>query len=280
MKKMYIIIISIILVLSFLTWLGLHSAPDRKEVASTYVSIPKKMRPELVFNDPNVISLAQAVAAGNVDEVKRILASGVNVKTKGKQGFTVTHYALLAKQNAPEVLKIILEAGADPISRLEDGDEGGNDVPYYAAARDNADPAVVAVLLDAGVSPSQTVGIERLSWLQAAISGRNMPVVRLLLQRGADVNYNHPFSGTALHTAGVVPDYDIMVFLLDHGANPHLRDNQSPEIAADVPRYTPAEAYCRFHSGKFPNPSPKQLAGFEAMKQAFARRGVALPCGI
>ena len=63
-------------------------------------------------------------------------------------------------------MRRLLKAGADSISRLDDG----NDVPYYTAARDmNADPAVVATLLDAGVSPSQIVGIEYDSWLQAAI---------------------------------------------------------------------------------------------------------------
>jgi ankyrin repeat protein len=231
--------------------------------------------PQQVFSDPKVIALARAAAAGKSAEVEGLLHGGVNVKTVGQKGFTVTHFALLAKENAPGILRLLLKAGADPISRLEDG----YDVPYYAAARDNADPAVVAALLDAGVSPSQLVGIQHVSWLQAAIGGHNGPVIHLLLDRGADVNFNHPFDGSALHTAMLLPDYDVVVLLLDHGANPHLRNNQAPEIGADVPRRTPAEFYCRFQSGKRIHPTPQQLAGFEAMKQAFAKRGVIIPCG-
>jgi len=278
-KIIGIILICIVVIFSLLAWYGNklnNQSLQTNNSQEKNMNNQRQIDPEKVFEDPKVIALAGAINAGNLSEIESALREGVNVKTVGEKGFTVTHFALLADANAPDIMRLLLKAGADPISRLEDG----NDVPYYAAARDNADPAVVAALLDFGVSASQTVGIERLSWLQAAISGRNMPVVRLLLQRGADINYNHPFNGTALHFAGVVPDYDIMVFLLDHGANPHLRDNQSPEIAADVPRYTPAEAYCRFESGKTPNPTPKQLAGFEAMKQAFARSGVALKCGI
>lgn len=232
--------------------------------------------PGQVFSDPNVIALARAASTGKLVEIEGILRGGVNVKAVGKKGFTITHFALQSRENAPAVMRLLLKAGADPISRLEDG----NDVPYYAAARDNADPAVVAVLLDAGVSPSQLVGLERDSWLEAAISGRNMPAIQLLIQRGADVNYNHPFNGTALHAAVLFPDYDLAVLLLNHGADPHLRDGQSPTIAAAVPRYTPAETYCRFQSGKRLNPTPKQVAGFEAMRQAFAKHGVVMPCGL
>jgi ankyrin repeat protein len=232
--------------------------------------------PEKVFDDPKVISLARAIAEGNLADVQKLLAAGADVKAKGKDGFTVTQFALYARQNGPEVLRVILKAGADPISRLSDG----NDVPHYAASRDKADPRFMAVLLDFGVSPDFIGGGENNSLLDAAVSGRNIPIVKLLLERGANVNYNDPFVGTALHTALTIPDYEIATILLDHGADPSLRNNQDPKIGAEVQRRTPAELYCRFQSGKRKHASPEQNAAFEEMKKAFARRGVVLPCGI
>ena len=234
------------------------------------------VNPERVFSDPHVVALAGAVAKGDVETVRQLLASGVDARARGASGMTLPHFALYARANGPAVLKLLLHAGADPISRLEDK----NDVPHYAAARDDADPAFLAVLLDAGVSPSLVGGDRENSLLNAAVSGRNEAVVKLLLARGADVNYNHPFVGTALHTAVTIADYRVAALLLNHGANPHLRDNQSPLVEKSIPRNTPAEIYCLYQSGHHRYATPQQLAEFQEMKEAFARRGVILPCGI
>ena len=72
--------------------------------------------PQQVFSDPKVIALARAAAAGKPAEVEVLLHRGVNVKTVGQKGFTVTHFALLARENASGVLRLLLNAGADPIS--------------------------------------------------------------------------------------------------------------------------------------------------------------------
>ncbi len=232
--------------------------------------------PSRVFTDARVIALARSVAKGDVVEVQRQIASGVDVKVKGAKGFTLTQFALYAEDHGAEVLHLLLKAGADPISLLEEG----HDVPHYAAERTDARPDFLAVLLDAGVSPNWVGGGRGNSLLDAAVSGRNKSIVSLLLARGADVNLSNSFSGTALHTAMIIPDYEIATLLLDHGANPHLRNSQNPKIRPDIPRETPAELYCKRLSGHRPNPSPEQAAEFEAMKAAFARRGVIFPCGI
>ena len=232
--------------------------------------------PSRVFADPRVIALARSVSNGDVAAVQRGIASGVDVKAKGLKGFTLTQFALYPKTNGPEILRLLLKAGADPISRLETGD----DVPHYAAERENANPEFLTVLLDAGVSPNLIGGGRGESLVNAAVLGGNSAIVNLLLARGANVNYNQPISGTALHTAVGVADYKIATILLDHGADPHLKDRQDPAVAPNVPRRTAAEVYCRFQSGKRPDAPPEQRAEFEAMKAAFARRGVILPCGM
>ena len=56
------------------------------------------------------------------------------------------------------------------------------------------------VLLAHGIGPNwfPSVGVYHdLSMLQAAIMGHNLPVIKLLVERGADLNYVDPFSGSA-----------------------------------------------------------------------------------
>jgi len=72
----------------------------------------------------------------------------------------------------------------------------------------------------------------------------------------------------------------LATLLLDHGADPNLRNKQDPSISPGVVRETPGEMYCRTQSGKRKHPSAQQLSEFEAMKMAFARHGVKLPCGL
>jgi ankyrin repeat protein len=284
MKKMYIIL-GIVVLLSILVWLGTKgvnkntgSISDNKNVSSSGFVDPEYggIQAEKVFATHEVISLAKAVSSGDLQEVQRLIETGVNVKEKGEKGFTMTHFALYAKKNGPQILESLLKAGADPISVLENGE----DVPHYAASRDSADPEFLEVLLNNGVSANLIGGTEKNSLLNAAVSGRNIPVVLLLLRHKPNINYNHPFVGTALHTAIVIPDYKIATILLENGADPKLKNNTDPSISSTVPKHTPAEKYCKFISGKRTETNPERLSEFEEMKKAFAKQSVVFPCGI
>jgi ankyrin repeat protein len=152
-----------------------------------------------VFADPRVAQLANAAQDGELARIEKLIKGGAPVKFVGQEGMTVTHYALRARRNAPQVMELLLKAGADPVSMLSDG----NNVPHYAVSRDNADPEVVKVLLAHGIGPNwfppPNSDYHELSMLQAAIMGHNLSVIKLLVERGADINYVHPFRGSALH---------------------------------------------------------------------------------
>jgi len=159
----------------------------------------------------------------------------VDVRAVGKLGMTIPHFALLARKNGPQVMKQVLDAGGDPVSVLD----GGETLPIYAVSRDNADPEVVRVLLDHGINPSWRPPKEpftRTSLLMGAISGHNRPVVRLLLQRGADVNYVDGFSGSALHRAMTGCEFGIAADLVDAGIRLDLTTNSRPGAKPTAPR--------------------------------------------
>ena len=234
-----------------------------------------------VFADPRVAQLANAAQDGDLARIQQLIKAGAPVKFVGQEGMTVTHYALRARRNAPQVMELLLKAGADPVSMLSNG----NNVPHYAVSRDSADPEVVKVLLANGIGPNWfpplSSGYHELSMLQAAIMGHNLPVIKLLTERGADIDYVHPFRGTALHFALSGTDFYMAAYLVEAGINLKLLDSTSPEIKSPrAVRRTAIEKFCHFDGGKRFAPLPEIADGWRVFTAALAKRGVTMPCGL
>ncbi|MEN9905124.1 MAG: hypothetical protein RLZZ555_1689 [Pseudomonadota bacterium] len=235
-----------------------------------------------VFADPQVAQLASAAQDGDLARIQQLIKGGAPVRYVGREGMTVTHYALRARRNAPQVMELLLKAGADPVSMLSNG----NNVPHYAVSRDNADPEVVKVLLAHGVGPNwfppPGSDYHELSMLQAAIMGHNLPVIKLLVERGADINYVHPFRGSALHFSLSGTDFYMAAYLVEAGINLQLLNSTSPEIKSPrTVRRTAIEKFCHFDGGKRgDDPLPEIAAGWRVFTAALARRGVTMPCGL
>jgi ankyrin repeat protein len=239
------------------------------------------IKTDKVFADPQVAQLANAAQEGDLPRIQALLKAGVLVKQVGSEGMTVTHYALRARRNAPQVMELLLKAGADPVAMLSNG----KTVPHYAAARNNADPEVVKVLLAHGISPNwfppKGVYHDR-SMLQAAIMGKNLSVIKLLVERGADINYVDPFDGSALHYALDGTDFYMAAYLVDEGIDLKLLNSTSPEIKNPLAtKQTAIEYFCATEGGKRGhNPLPEIAAGWRVFTAALARRGVTMPCGL
>lgn len=237
-------------------------------------------QPSKVFQDPQVVQLAFACMEGDTARISTILQQGANVRAVGQLGMTIPHFALRARKNAPQVMKLVLDAGADPVSVLDSGET----VPIYAVSRDEADPEVVKVLLDHGIDANwhpPKKPYERAALLIEAIAGHNRAVVRLLLQRGADVNYVDGFTGSALHHALLACQFGIAADLLDAGIRLDLTNNTDPRIRVGAPRQTALERFCQLEGGKRgANPLPDIAAGWKELTAALARRGAKMPCGL
>ena len=235
-----------------------------------------------VFADPRVAQLAKAAQDGDLARIQQLIKAGVPVKFVGQEGMTVTHYALRARRNAPQVMELLLKVGADPVSMLSDG----NNVPHYAVSRDNADPEVVKVLLAHGIGPNwfppPSGRYQKMSLLQEACMGKNLPVIKLLVERGADINYVHPFSGSALHLALDGTDFYIPAYLVNAGIDLQLLDSTSPEIKNPrAIRQTAIQKFCYFDGGKRgDDPLPEIADGWRVFTAALAKRGVTMPCGL
>lgn len=235
-----------------------------------------------VFTDPRVAQLANAAQDGDLARIQQLIQAGVPVKFVGQEGMTVTQYALRARRNAPQVMELLLKAGADPVSMLSNG----NNVPHYAVSRDNADPEVVKVLLAHGIGPNwfppPSGRYQKMSLLQESIMGKNLQVMKLLVERGADINYVHPISGSALHYALDGTDFYMAAYLVESGIDLKLLDGTSPEIKSPrAVRRTAIEKFCHFDGGKRgDDPLPEIADGWRLFTAALAKRGVTMPCGL
>jgi hypothetical protein len=128
---------------------------------------------KLAPDDPAKM-LVEALSNDDVDVVKALLAMGLDPNTSHPAASTPP----LMMAQSPEAARVLLDAGANPSGRSDNG------TPLGWAA--HLDPAVADMLVKAGApvdGPSDSDG--RTPLWQAACAG-NIGVVRILLAAGAD----------------------------------------------------------------------------------------------
>lgn len=136
----------------------------------------------LLETDPE-LGVLEAAAAGRAERLRELLdADPEAIRERTPDGFTAL--GLAAFLGGPQVVRILLERGADP--------------------DDDADNRF-------GVRP-----------VHAASAAHDHDTLRLLLEAGADPNQRQQGGFTPLHTAAHTDDVELARLLLDHGADPAL----------------------------------------------------------
>lgn len=92
----------------------------------------------------------------------------------------------------------------------------------FQTARANKVAPVVRLLLDRGADVNLPPSEKYTSALQAAICNGNDKFVATLLDSGVDINANDPRFGTAITAAARYANARSVKYLLDRGADPHL----------------------------------------------------------
>ena len=165
--------------------------------------------------------LSLAVYNGHADVVSALLDAGEKPDTDLSDDDSYTTSLIIAASygNLPMVTTL-LSHGALPSSRDKDGS-----FPLYMAAY-NFSAAVVSALLDAGADPN--TGTQKGTALQAAVVQSALPVVKLLIAKGADVNKKSPKNGSTpladacLNSRDDDKDsFNVIKTLLEAGADPN-----------------------------------------------------------
>ena len=128
----------------------------------------------------------EATSLGQAERVRQLAADGSLVSARSADGFTALHYACFFGQEATG--RILVEAGA-PVD----------------LASENA----------MQVRP-----------LHSAATARSLPLVRLLLEHGADPNARQHGGWAPIHSAAQNGSLDIVELLIEHGADPTLANDE------------------------------------------------------
>lgn len=156
-----------------------------------------------------------AARKGDLKKVQALLASDPKlVNDKDGDGNTPLHVAALHGEVA--VAQALIAAGADVNAKNNDGPFTPGDMWGVISSSNHEDP--VKLIRSQGVNQADMKnGYTPLDL--AAFSVHYMPMVKLLVEKGADVNAQASSGATPLFWAVMREQKDEVQYLVDHGAN-------------------------------------------------------------
>jgi len=166
--------------------------------------------------DEPPISLQEAASAGEVDDVKVLLAKGVDVNAREWGSLkTALHYA--AEKGHKKVVELLLAKGAN----INAKDTQGR-TPFQRAVR-RGEKDIIGFLLAKGadVNSKDKWGYTPLYW---AIWNEDKDTIKLLVDKGADVNITPKNDYPPLHYALWNEDVELAKFLVNNGAKFNTKD--------------------------------------------------------
>lgn len=165
--------------------------------------------------------LIGAIEKGTIDEVKRLIANGIDVNMPADsvaiKGILPLHTAARSYVKGPanvEIVKLLLDAGA----HVNVQNSEGNTPLMLAVSSSNTDVVTLLLARGADVNAKSREGYAALQFAQALYP----EIIKILVTAGADVQ---GAAGTeALVFAAMNGATDLVKFLLDAGANPNPSD--------------------------------------------------------
>ena len=185
------------------------------------------------FTTPETVAAARAIRAGNARGLERMIAGGLDVNARGREGMDLLKWSM--GRFCLECFETLLEHGAD-IERPPAGEYTGKIgqlwlMPVMELAAIFNDPAYLASLLRHGGDPNAFDVYGSVQIINEAIMHDRIENVRVLVEAGADINARARGSMTTpLHTAVTVGKYEIAYYLLEQGADPMLQNKMGNSV--------------------------------------------------
>lgn len=191
---------------------ALHIAAKQGNLESVELLLRKGADIDARDTDGNSV-LHHAASSGHLPVVHRLAEESHCMTAANKKGHTALHLATMMGHT--EIVSFLIENISHVPAQSNEG------LVILGLAAESGSSTTLQLLL--AKFPAQ-LSVEAISSLfREAILGRNLNTVRLLLERGANVNHAGNYGRRALHYAALTGQRDIGKFLLDNGADINAR---------------------------------------------------------
>ena len=222
------------------------------------------MRASRFFSEPTQRRLAEAVEAGNTEKIAEAIRLGGDVNKPGNEGMSMLTWAvvkesvagfealldhgadLTAEVRSPRVV----QAGEQPLTIIEFVCRDKNKAFFNAALKRGFNPDFVAV-------PQS-----KESLLFRAVREEDVEAAAMLLDAGADLNWQDREGITPMAQAQYINDYKMVSYFLERGADPTKKNDCDLDIAANIKQYGTRGV------------TPEQMPFFEKVVAELEKRGL------
>lgn len=194
----------------------------------------KNMKAKDFYTDEVQIAFVEFVGKKDVARMREWLARGADVNAVGKEEMHPLFWAMSKKSLAG--FEFLLENGANPEASVSSLD-GKVVLDIYEAAIRAEDPSYLELLLKHGMSPDHPIAFAGNTVMRTAIIHSRMEQVRLLTEAGANLNHQDASKRTPIDQAASINNYTMVLFFLENGADPTLKDKWGYDLASHIERF-------------------------------------------
>ena len=234
----------------------LHVAASEGHALTAHILVQAGAELDTLDDEQNSPLMLSCIK-GRSNVARYLLKSGADLTLKGDDGMTCLHLA--AQSGHLECAHLVLNQTNLPRNFINMQDEGGW-TPLVWACENKHDP-VIKYLLERGADPLITDAEGNITLHWAALSG-SMTTCERLLNAGVDVNSINNIGETPMHIALRQDNYECAVIFLMRGARLDIR-NSSNQLPGDC--MSTKDVKCR------------TIVKLSAMLQGMMRPGSGLP---
>ena len=230
--------------------------------------------PEIYFPDGTELEMATAIYEGSYIRVYLLIKEGIDLNHVSKGGMTYLFYALLNTDY--NMVKLLLENGADPnihsvfythpkLHKKGYSDDESEGVCLEYSAYKAYHIRYMKLFVKYGANVNDTTYISPL-WTAVRDEIQGKEKIKYLVEQGIDLNCgNNPTP--VICGRAFMYEWDIVLFLLDVGADPMASADPADNVASSLQRY--------YDEGFDLNAEHGRMA--QEIKRRLEKRGVKFP---
>ncbi|WP_315510180.1 ankyrin repeat domain-containing protein [Alloprevotella tannerae] len=210
-------------------------------MAKRYKVVPD---PEVYFPDGQELKMATAIYEDKPRAIRSLIEEGIDLNHVSKGGMTYLYYAMLNKNY--DVMELLLKHGADPnihskfytnpaYPKKGYGDDKHIGACLAYCGRRAYDIKYMKLLVKYGANVNDTTSMNPI-WATLRDKRQGREKIKYLVEQGLNLNYSQ--TGTpAICGQALIYEWDMVLFLMDLGADPLAGDDPDFQVAASVQEY-------------------------------------------